>query len=192
MSTAGAAIQWPLPSRGRVGMYCLIAAEVAIFVIFVVAYLFYVGKTVSGPTPAVLHAPLFFSVCLLSSSWTIHRAVAALRRGQASSFARWWLTTIVLGALFLGGTGREWQHLIVDEGLTIGTNLFGTTYYSLVGLHAFHVTMGLIALTTVSLLALFGHVKQEHAERVDIISLYWHFVDVVWIVVFLVVYVVGR
>jgi cytochrome c oxidase subunit 3/cytochrome o ubiquinol oxidase subunit 3 len=171
-------------------MFCLIAAEVAIFVIFVVAYLFYVGK--SGPTPAVLHAPVFFSICLLSSSWTIHRAVAVLRRGQASSFARWWLTTIVLGALFLGGTGREWQHLMVDEGLTIRTNLFGTTYYSLVGLHAFHVTMGLIALTTVSLLALFGHVKQEHAERVDIVSLYWHFVDVVWIVVFLVVYVVGR
>jgi cytochrome c oxidase subunit 3/cytochrome o ubiquinol oxidase subunit 3 len=98
----------------------------------------------------------------------------------------------VLGALFLGGTAREWQHLIVDEGLTIRTNLFGTTYYSLVGLHAFHVTVGLIALTTVSLLALFGHVKQEHAERVDVVSLYWHFVDVVWIVVFLVVYVVGR
>jgi cytochrome c oxidase subunit 3 len=173
-------------------MFCLIAAEAAIFVIFVVAYLFYVGKSVSGPTPAVLHTPVVFSICLLSSSWTIHRAVDALRRGQASSFAFWWLTTIVLGALFLGGTAREWQHLIVDEGLTIRTNLFGTTYYSLVGLHAFHVTVGLIALTTVSLLALFGHVKQEHAERVDIVSLYWHFVDAVWIVVFLVVYVVGR
>jgi cytochrome c oxidase subunit 3 len=192
MSTPDAGIQWPLPSRGRVGMFSLIAAEAAIFVIFVVAYLFYVGKSVSGPTPAVLHTPVFFSICLLSSSWTIHRAVDALRRGQASSFAFWWLTTIVLGALFLGGTAREWQHLIVDEGLTIRTNLFGTTYYSLVGLHAFHVTVGLIALTTVSLLALFGHVKQEHAERVDIVSLYWHFVDVVWIVVFLVVYVVGR
>jgi cytochrome c oxidase subunit 3/cytochrome o ubiquinol oxidase subunit 3 len=192
MNTSGADIRWTLPSPGRVGMFSLIAAESAIFVIFVVAYLFYVGKSMSGPTPAVLHTPVFFSICLISSSWTIHRAVAALRRGEVGSFARWWLSTIALGALFLGGTGREWQHLMVDEGLTIRTNLFGTTYYSLVGLHAFHVTVGLIALTTVSLLALFGHVKQDHAERVDIISLYWHFVDVVWIAVFLVVYVIGR
>ncbi len=117
-------------------MYCLIAAEAAIFVIFVVAYLFYVGKSASGPTPAVLHAPIFFSICLLSSSWTIHRAVTALRRGEVSAFARWWIATIALGALFLAGTGLEWRHLIVDEGLTIQTNLFGTTYYSLVGLHA--------------------------------------------------------
>ena len=173
-------------------MYCLIAAEAAIFVIFVVAYLFYLGKSVSGPTPAVLHAPIFFSLCLLSSSWTIHRAVTALRRGEAGSFARWWLATIALGAVFLAGTGLEWRHLIIDEGLTIRTNLFGTTYYSLVGLHAFHVTAGVIALATVSLFALFGHVKLEHAERVDVVSLYWHFVDVVWIAVFLVVYVVGR
>lgn len=172
-------------------MFCLIAAEAAIFVIFVVAYLFYVGKSVSGPTPAVLRAPVFFSICLFSSSWTIHRAVAALRRGQTGSFAGWWLATIVLGALFLGGTGREWQHLM-NEGLTIRTNLFGTTYYSLVGLHAFHVTVGLIVLATVSLLALFGNVRKEHAERVDVVSLYWHFVDSVWVVVFFVVYIVGR
>jgi cytochrome c oxidase subunit 3/cytochrome o ubiquinol oxidase subunit 3 len=173
-------------------MFSLIAAETAIFVIFVVAYLFYVGKSMSGPTPSVLRAPVFLSICLLSSSWTIHRAVAALSRGDVGSFARWWVSTIVLGALFLGGTAREWRHLIADEGLTIRTNLFGTTYYSLVGLHAFHVTAGVIALTTVSLFTLFGQVKPEHADRVDIVSLYWHFVDVVWIVVFMVVYVVGR
>jgi cytochrome c oxidase subunit 3/cytochrome o ubiquinol oxidase subunit 3 len=192
MNAPAAELAWTLPSRGRVGMCCLIAAEAAIFVIFVVAYLFYVGKSASGPTPAVLHAPIFFSICLLSSSWTIHRAVTALTRGEAGSFARWWLATIALGVVFLAGTGVEWKHLIVDEGLTIRTNLFGTTYYSLVGLHAFHVMAGVLALATVSLFALFGHVKPEHAGRVDVVSLYWHFVDVVWIAVFLVVYVVGR
>jgi cytochrome c oxidase subunit 3/cytochrome o ubiquinol oxidase subunit 3 len=192
MNAAATDLAWTLPSRGRVGMYCLIGAEAAIFVIFVVAYLFYVGKSASGPTPAVLHAPIFFSICLLSSSWTIHRAVIALRRGKVRSFARWWLATIALGALFLAGTGLEWRHLMLDEGLTIPSNLFGTTYYSLVGLHAFHVTAGVIALSAVSLFALFGHVETAHAERVDIVSLYWHFVDVVWIAVFLVVYVVGR
>ena len=192
VSASGTADAWTLPSRGRVGMLSLITAESAIFVIFVVAYLFYVGKSPSGPTPAALHTPIFLSVCLLSSSWTIHRAVSALRRGEVGSFARSWVATIVLGAVFLGGTALEWRHLIRDEGLTIRTNLFGTTYYSLVGLHAFHVTVGLIALATVALLTAGGHVKREHAARVDLLGLYWHFVDVVWIAVFLVVYVVGR
>ena len=173
-------------------MFSLIAGESAIFVIFVVAYLFYVGKSLSGPTPAILRAPIFFSVCLLSSSWTIHRAVAALKRGEVASFSRWWVLTFVLGALFLGGTALEWRHLIVDEGLRISTNLFGTTYYSLVGLHAFHVTVGLLMLATVALFSFSGYVKREHAGKADVISLYWHFVDVVWVVVFLVVYVVGR
>src|SRR6267143_1262092 len=192
MSTATANPGWVLPSRGRVGMFSLFASEAAIFVIFIVAYLFYAGKSVSGPTASVLHAPLFLTACLLSSSWTIHRAVAALRRGDVGSFARSWVATIVLGAVFLGGTALEWRHLIRDEGLTVRTNLFGTTYYSLVGLHAFHVTVGLIALATVALLTAGGHVKREHAARVDLLGLYWHFVDVVWIAVFLVVYVVGR
>jgi len=192
VSAQGTVADWTLPSRGRVGMLSLIAAESAIFVIFVVAYLFYVGKSPSGPTPAVLHTPIFLSVCLLSSSWTIHRAVAALRRGAIASFAGWWLATFALGAAFLAGTGLEWRHLIVDEGLTIRTNLFGTTYYSLVGLHAFHLTAGLLALGTVLLFALLGRVRKEHAERLDVVSLYWHFVDVVWVAVFLVVYVIGR
>jgi cytochrome c oxidase subunit III len=185
-------MSWTLPSRGKVGMLSLILAESAIFVIFVVAYLFYVGKSLSGPTPAILHAPLFISACLLSSSWTIHRAVSALRAGTTGAFVRWWLATMVLGAIFLGGTGLEWRHLIVDEGLTIRTNLFGTTYYSLVGLHAFHLTAGLLILGIVSIFALAGRVRREHAERLDVISLYWHFVDVVWVAVFLVVYVIGR
>ena len=186
-------IRWDLPAREPVGMYCLIAAETAIFTIFVVAYIFYIGKSISGPQPRdVLHVPVFFTICLLSSSVTIHFAVKSLRSGAVRSFSLWWLLTVVLGAIFLAGTAQEWKHLIYDEGLTIQTNLFGTTYYSLVGLHAFHVTAGLLALATVSLLAVLGYVKQEHAERADVLSMYWHFVDAVWVVVFIVVYVVGR
>jgi cytochrome c oxidase subunit 3 len=188
-----AEIRWNLPARGPVGMYCLIAAETAIFTIFVVAYIFYIGKSISGPQPRdILHVPVFFTICLLSSSITIHFAVKSLRSGAVRTFSLWWLLTIVLGATFLGGTAQEWRHLIYDEGLTIQTNLFGTTYYSLVGLHAFHVTVGLLALATVSLLAVLGYIKQEHAERADVLSMYWHFVDAVWVVVFIVVYVVGR
>lgn len=186
-------VSWNLPGRARVGMFGLIVAESAIFTIFVIAYLFYLGKSLTGPLPRdVLHVPVFFTICLLSSSLTIHFAVKALRNDRVGGFVLRWLVTIALGAVFLAGTAREWRRLIYDEGLTIRTNLFGTTYYSLVGLHAFHVTVGLIALSAVSLFALLGHVKQEHAGPVDALSLYWHFVDAVWVVVFLVVYIVGR
>ena len=182
-----------LPSRGRVGMFTLIAAETAIFTIFVVAYIFYIGKSVSGPLPEdVLELPIFNTVCLLSSSLTIHLAVKALRNAKVGAFGLWWFVTIALGVTFLVGTGREWQRLIFEKGLTISTNLFGTTYYSLVGLHAFHVTVGLILLAIGMVFALLGKVKQEHSERAEIFSLYWHFVDTVWVVVFTVVYVIGR
>jgi cytochrome c oxidase subunit III len=192
MASSDGEAPWELPSAGRVGMYCLIIAETAIFVIFVVAYLFYLGKSVSGPTPKILSLPVFISVCLLSSSLTIHFAVSALEGGKGMAFTLWWLLTLLLGAIFLGGTAREWHHLIYVEGLTIDTNLFGTTYYSLVGLHALHVTVGLCLLGAVAVFALLGKVKQEHAGKLDVLSLYWHFVDAVWVVVFTVVYVIGR
>jgi cytochrome c oxidase subunit 3 len=178
---------------GRVGMYCLIVAEAAMFTIFVVAYLFYAGKSLGGPTPAdVLHVPIVATLCLLSSSVTMHIAVQRWKRGSMSVFAGWWLATIALGAVFLAGTALEWRGLIYDKGLTIQTNLFGTTYYALVGLHAFHVTVGLAGLTLVSALAFLGQVTPAHAERGDVLSLYWHFVDGVWVVVFMVVYIIGR
>jgi cytochrome c oxidase subunit III len=184
---------WTLPYRGKVGMACLIFAESAIFTIFVVAYLFYAGKSLLGPTPReVLETPIFFTVCLLSSSLTIHFAARFLERGRRGAFLMLWLLTIVLGALFLYGTGQEWHRLIYDHGLTISTNLFGTTYYSLVGLHASHVTAGLIMLSIVLFFGLAGRVGPEQSARVDVLSLYWHFVDAVWVVVFTVVYVLGR
>jgi cytochrome c oxidase subunit 3/cytochrome o ubiquinol oxidase subunit 3 len=174
-------------------MYGLIVAEATVFTIFVIAYLFYIGKSVTGPTPGeVLRLPIFITICLLSSSITIHSAVKALEGGRSGGFLLGWILTFTLGAVFLAGTALEWRHLIYEEGLTIRTNLFGTTYYSLVGLHAFHVTVGLIALATVALFALLGHVRREHAEPVGVLSLYWHFVDAVWVVVFTVVYVIGR
>lgn len=185
--------EWTLPSRGRVGMACLIATEAAFFTIFVVAYVFYVGKSLSGPSPAtVLGLPLVTTVCLLSSSLTVTLAVRALRRAARGRFELWWLLTIVLGAVFLGGTATEWYRLIERDGLTIGTNLFGTTYYSLVGFHAAHVTVGLALLALVLVLSLRHLLTPGHAERVELLSWYWHFVDAVWVVVFTVVYIIGR
>jgi len=185
--------QWVLPPRAKVGMLSLILAESAIFSIFVVAYIFYIGKSLSGPTPReVLEVPILNTICLLSSSITIHLAVSALRKGRTGAFTGWWLATIALGLKFIVGTGQEWHHLIYHAGLTIRTNLFGTTYYSLVGLHGFHVIVGLVMLSIVLAFALARKVKEEHSERLDALSLYWHFVDAVWVVVFTVVYIMGR
>jgi cytochrome c oxidase subunit 3/cytochrome o ubiquinol oxidase subunit 3 len=184
---------WVLPSRGIVGMVCLILAESAIFLIFVVAYIYYIGKSLSGPLPVqVLDLPILGTICLLSSSFTVHYAVSSLRRNKISGCTLGLASTVLLGAVFLMTTAREWYHLIHDIGLTIRTNLFGTTFYSLVGLHATHVVIGVIMLSIALALSLRGHVEEAHAERLEVLSLYWHFVDGVWVVVFLVVYVLGR
>ena len=184
---------WVLPDRGKVAMAALIIAESAIFTIFVVAYLFYVGKSLTGPTPReVLETPIFYSICLLSSSITVHLAGTFLERGKQRAFLNFWLLTLILGGLFLFGTGQEWHRLIYEKGLTISTNLFGTTYYSLVGLHAFHVTAGLAMLLIVLIFAVAGRVTQNQSSRIGVLSMYWHFVDVVWVIVFTVVYILGR
>ena len=184
---------WQLPSRGKVAMAGLIIAESAIFTIFVVAYLFYLGKSLTGPAPReVLETPIFYTICLLSSSLTIHFAAKFLARGIKFAFLGFWLLTIALGGLFLYGTAQEWHRLIYEHGLTISTNLFGTTYYSLVGLHGFHVTAGLLMLLTVAVLGLCGHIGINQSGHIEALSMYWHFVDAVWVVVFTVVYVLGR
>lgn len=182
-----------MPSKGVVGMASLIIAETAIFSIFVVAYIYYMGTDKYGPTPRqVLDLPIFNTVCLLSSSLTIWFAEHSIEHGRMRAFNLWWGFTFLLGAIFLVGTGREWSKLIYRDGLTIRTNLFGTTFYSLVGLHASHVVIGLMLLLLVLILGLTNNLRPEHAARVKVLALYWHFVDAVWVVVFTVVYLVGR
>jgi len=189
------AVRWDetLPSRGRVGILALILTEAAFFSIFVGAYLFYIGKSLSGPFPRdVLSPPIINTICLLSSSITIVLAVRSLRTGSIAAFGAWWFLTLALGLEFLAGTAFEWRRLIYHEGLTIRTNLFGTTYYSLVGLHALHVTIGLGLICAVMIFTVRGYMSAEHAERAEVLSWYWHFVDAVWVVVFITVYVIGR
>jgi len=200
MATAAAITSTPasdskltLPYRGRVGILALILTESAFFSIFVVAYVFYIGKSLTGPFPKdVLSAPIVNTICLLSSSLTIVLAIRALRSASIRTFAIWWFVTFALGLEFLAGTALEWHRLIYREGLTISTNLFGTTYYSLVGLHALHVTIGLLLILVVMIFTVLGYLDRRYIERTDVLSWYWHFVDAVWIVVFITVYVIGR
>ncbi len=184
--------EWKLPSRGIVGMACLITAESAIFIIFIVAYVFYLGKSLTGPTPQVLELPVFSTICLLSSSVTVHFAVSGLHQGKRGVCSTWLAATVLLGSIFLGSTAYEWYDLIYHDGLTIQTNLFGTTFYSLVGLHASHVIAGLLMLSLALFFSLRGELESRHTKRLEVLSIYWHFVDAVWVVVFSVVYLFGR
>lgn len=183
------------PARGKVGVACLIAMESFFFGTFIVAFLYYIGKDVHGPTGATaleVGPVIFWSICLLSSSATVVAAVKALGRGAIAAF-QWWLgLTILLGGAFLYGTAVEWRGLMLDHELFISTNLFGSTYYSLVGFHAFHVVLGLLGLGLVWTLSKLGHLAAGDAERVELLSWYWHFVDVVWIFVFTSVYLFGT
>jgi len=185
--------EWTLPDRGTIGIIFLIVTETALFTIFVVAYVVYMGKSLSGPYPKdVLDLPILASVCLLSSSVTIVFAEMSLKKHRLGMFKLWWLATILLGLEFLVSTGLEWKKLIYEDHLTVSTNLFGTTFYSLVGLHASHVILGMCFLLLVMVVSLLGFPIETQERRVKFLSWYWHFVDAVWVVVFTVVYVIGR
>lgn len=183
------------PSRGMVGMASLIAAESSIFTIFVVAWLYFLGTDVHGPKPkdTLEILPIIpYTICLLSSSGVIMLAERAIEHGKMAAFRLWWAITILLGGIFLFGTAMEWHKLITVDHLTISTNLFGTTYYSLVGLHASHVVVGLLMMLVVLAFSLTRFLQPAHAYRIKVLALYWHFVDAVWVVVFTCVYIIGR
>jgi cytochrome c oxidase subunit III len=182
-------------SPGQWGMLSFLLSEVALFGTLIVTYVFYLGRDVVGPKPAeVLSLSLVIctTACLLASSGTVHVAERTLERGNQGGFLLWWLVTIVLGALFLTGTAFEWHDLIYRHGLTISRNLFGTTYYTLVGLHALHVTGGVTIMLIVLGLAWRSQITTVNRAGVGLVSWYWHFVDGVWVVVFTVVYVLGT
>lgn len=183
---------WKLPSFRKLGMLSLIVAESALFTIFVVAYLFYMGKSLNGPYPAdVLGFPWYGSIALFSSSATIFLAERCMHSKNRNGFIFWWGLTMFLGIYFLYFTGSEWHELIFEKNLTISTNTFGTTFYSLVGLHAFHVIVGVLMLASVWIAAIRKGIDPCHFEHVEVISYYWHFVDCIWIVVLTVVYILS-
>jgi cytochrome c oxidase subunit 3/cytochrome o ubiquinol oxidase subunit 3 len=183
---------WKMPSTRKVAVISLILTESSLFTIFLVAYLFYMGKSLNGPFPSeVLKFPILATVALLSSSLTIVFSEKALHRGNKTGFHVWWAVTIALGTYFLWFTGMEWKHLIYTEHLTLATNVFGSTLYSLVGLNASHLIIGLFLLSLILILSLLGKVSPAHTEHIEMISWYWHFVDAIWIVVATVVYIIS-
>jgi cytochrome c oxidase subunit 3/cytochrome o ubiquinol oxidase subunit 3 len=178
-------------------MLTFLVSEVAFFGTLIMTYVYFLRQPLppGDPIPSeVFHLPLVLasSVCLLSSSATIHLAEKALHRSAWRRFLGWWGLTIALGILFLVGTAREWSDLIGTWGLTISRNLFGTTYFTLVGFHALHVTVGVLVMSIVFGLGLRRQITERNRAVVEVVSWYWHFVDGVWIVVFTLVYIIGR
>jgi cytochrome c oxidase subunit III len=177
-------------SASQWGMVAFLVSEAALFTTLIVVYLTFLGKDVVGPSPReALSLPLVIgtTICLLSSSATVHRAEGRLAIGDASGFRKWWSATMILGLVFLMGTGYEWFELITRHHLTIGRNLFGSTFFTLVGFHGLHVTAGLVTMLVVLVLK-----PGPDRRGVELVSWYWHFVDVVWVTVFSVVYLFGR
>jgi len=183
------------PDRNKVGMACFLATEAAFFSTLIVAYLTYLGKDTAPPTPAEsldIWLALANTACLVTSSFTIVVAERMLSRARRGAFLGAMLATIALGVGFLIITGYEWYGLIEIHGLTIGRNLFGTTYFTLIGFHAAHVSLGLLVMSGVVLGTVAGKINQLHAPQVELLSWYWHLVDTVWIVILIVVYLFGR
>ena len=140
----------------------------------------------------MLHFPWLGSILLFGSSGTIIVAENHLNKGSLGGFHLWWGITFAAGVGFILWTMNEWLHLIYQEGLTIRTNLFGSTFYSLVGLHASHVVVGAFLLGLILVMSLTGRIRHYHHEHIEMISWYWHFVDCVWVVVITVVYIISA
>ena len=176
----------------KLAMLLFLRGEVVFFGLLILAYVHYRGQWVggnAGPTAEVLDIGLttIFTVCLLASSVTIWFSERSLARGSHAGMRLWLFITVALGAIFLVGQTFEYITLF-GEGITISSGLFGTTFFTLTGFHGFHVFVGLVALAIILGLALRGDFQGPHSAALETTSLYWHFVDIVWIVVFSVIY----
>ena len=182
-------------SNNKLGIWLFIASEALFFGAFIATYFLYRGRDaqfMKGPTPSdVLNIP-FTSVTtfmLLMSSLTMVLALAAIQRGDHRRLRIWLLATAFFGMTFIAGQVYEFTEFY-REGVHLGTNLFGTTFFVLTGLHGAHVTMGIVWLLSLLLWSFQGKIDSSRSEAVEIAGLYWHFVDVVWILLFTVVYVI--
>lgn len=178
-----------LPNR-KLLMWAFIGSECMLFGSLIITYLVYRGRSIVGPYPEELLNIPFITVTtfvLLMSSLTMVLALAAVQRDDMRQGKLWILMTALLGLVFLSGQVYEFTHF-VHEGLGLTTNLFGASFFLLTGTHGAHVFVGVIWLTTLFVLAVRGKLTSANAETVEITGLYWHFVDVVWIVLFTIIY----
>ena len=171
-------------------MWVFIASECLFFGSLISTYLVYRGKSLVGPYPHEVFNIPYTSVSafvLLMSSLTMVLALAALQRGDHRGLRIWLMATALQGCVFIGGQAFEFT-VFVREGVSLSTNLFGTSFFVLTGFHGAHVTVGVIMLLSFWVISMRGKLRQEQSLNIELLGLYWHFVDVVWIVIFTVVY----
>jgi heme/copper-type cytochrome/quinol oxidase subunit 3 len=173
-------------------MWLFLASDCLFFGAFIAAYLLYRDRSLVGPYPSELFDIPFTSVSafvLLMSSVTMVLALAAIQKGDRRSMQVWLFTTAVLGLLFIAGQAYEFTEFN-HEGLSLSTNLFGTTFFVLTGFHGAHVTLGIVILLSLFVASLQGRIQQKDSLNVELAGLYWHFVDIVWIVIFTLIYLI--
>lgn len=171
-------------------MWLFLASECLFFGSLIAAYLIYRDRSLVGPYPEDLFDIPFTAVSswvLLMSSLSMVLALAAIQRGDLRGLQIWLLTTALLGITFLGGQAFEFTEFH-EKGLSLDTNLFGTTFFVLTGFHGAHVSVGVLILLSLWVMALRGRLTPDKSLNVELAGLYWHFVDVVWVVIFTVVY----
>jgi heme/copper-type cytochrome/quinol oxidase subunit 3 len=182
-------------TNAKLGMWIFLSSEFLLFGSFISAYLLYKGRSPSGPKPSQVYDIPFTSTTsfiLLMSSLTMVLALAAIQRGDHRRFRIWIMATALFGLTFVGGQVYEFTNFFREHHLALHTNVFGSTFFVLTGLHGAHVTAGIIWLLSLFGLSSQGRLATRDSEKVEIAGLYWHFVDVIWIVIFTVIYLVPK
>ena len=188
----------PVTSTGltneKIAMWAFLGSECLLFGALITTYLLYRGRSLVGPYPQDVYDIPYTSVSsfvLLMSSLTMVLALAAMQRKDQRRMRVWLLTTAMLGAVFVGGQVYEFT-VFYRKGLTLSDNLFGSSFYVLTGFHGAHVTFGILMLISLAVISWKGRLPDTRVETVELIGLYWHFVDVVWIVIFTVIYLIPH
>ena len=174
-------------------MWVFLGSDCLFFGSLIATYMVYRGQSLTGPYPVdIIDIPIttISTFVLLCSSFAMVQALAATNNNDQRGIKIWLLATALLGAIFIGFQVYEFN-LFKNEGLTLGQNLFGATFFTLTGFHGAHVTLGIIWLVALWILSFKGRIRPDTALDVELCGLYWHFVDIVWIVIFTLLYLVG-
>jgi heme/copper-type cytochrome/quinol oxidase subunit 3 len=181
-------------SNTKLAIWVFLSSECLFFGAFISTYLLYRGRDVVGSTPHDVYDIPFTSVTsfiLLMSSLTMVLALAAIERGDMRRTRLWLLATAAFGMLFISGQIFEFTEF-VRQGVSLSTNAPSSSFFVLTSIHGFHVVVGIIMLLILFAFALGNRLSHDHSETVEVVGLYWHFVDIVWIVIFVVVYLIPQ
>ena len=180
-------------SHRKLLMWVFLGSDCLFFASLIATYMVYRGQSINGPYPIdVIDVPIttISTFVLLMSSFAMVQALAATNANDQRGIRIWLLATAILGSIFIAFQVYEFN-AFKNEGLTLGTNLFGATFFTLTGFHGAHVTLGIVWLVSLLILGLKGRLGPATSLDVEICALYWHFVDIVWIVIFTLLYLIG-